>query len=262
MDMSSLGNVYPPIKDAWKWWKRPKLKIEFDPDNDVKIYRFVDTGIVRKFGCVRVKNIGKSVARRCIGVLEVLKAPEIAVNLEKEHILHWADVPYSFRTVEPEPVDIDKFWRLDVVFSQPKHEYNLKTETPLMKKAERASEIRLRLTDSAGTVNDYSPNISGNIISKAISTTLNTERALQQILDAPSEGAWIAIPIALSNPRDANQSYLSLGEYLVRLSVTCVNGDGDKRCFQITSPKNWFNLNMKILDCPEKKDCENCPHVT
>jgi hypothetical protein len=41
------------------------------------------------------------------------------VNLERQYYLHWADVDYSARTTEAQPINLGKGQRrLDVVFSQ------------------------------------------------------------------------------------------------------------------------------------------------
>lgn len=84
----------------------------------MKEYHFADTGWHRKFFNLRVFNNGKTTAKRCVAVLEILNNPKRAEILDKHLTLHWADVDYSIRTNDPQPIDIGKEpRRLDVVFT-------------------------------------------------------------------------------------------------------------------------------------------------
>jgi hypothetical protein len=62
---------------------------------------------------------------------------------------------------------------------------------------------------------------------------------------SPQKGAWIAIPVALSDPLGAGQALLPPGEYRVKLSVDCENGKGCTKEFFIVSPESWVDLSMR-----------------
>jgi hypothetical protein len=57
-------------------------------------------------------------------------------------------------------------------------------------------------------------------------------------------GSWFAVPFALLKPQLAKQFYLPEGEYIIDISVSCVNGRGDHKKFKIISPKNWIDLDI------------------
>ena len=59
------------------------------------------------------------------------------------------------------------------------------------------------------------------------------------------QGAWVAMPMALSAPAHAPQAYLPPGEYRFRLVVACANGKGVSRNFVVNSPANWQALSMR-----------------
>jgi len=63
----------------------------------------------------------------------------------------------------------------------------------------------------------------------------------------PVFGAWVAIPLALSNPTAASQAYLPPGEYRFRLTVECENGKGASKDFLICSPTSWTDLTARSL---------------
>lgn len=58
-------------------------------------------------------------------------------------------------------------------------------------------------------------------------------------------GAWVAIPLALSDPARASQAYLHEGEYRFKLSVECANGKGASKDFLVKSPGAWTDLSMR-----------------
>ena len=66
--------------------------------------------------------------------------------------------------------------------------------------------------------------------------------------DPPVRGAWIAIPLALSNPSGASQAYLPPGDYRFRLTVGCQNGKGASKEFFVTSPETWTALSMRFAN--------------
>lgn len=197
-----------------RYLDRPNLKIELDPQWKSKLMKYVGTEIVGKVSGLFVRNDGKILARRCIATLKVLEKPIEAKNLDNEHNLHWADVDYSLKTNEPETIDIgSEPRRFDVAFT-PKHEFKIDEELPA----------------NAGPT---SPTPPPPLISEKFQET-------------PSKGSWIAIPIALSVPSEANQAYLPPGNYKVEISVKCENGLGDTKIFNIKSPENWNELDIEL----------------
>ncbi|MDI6859049.1 MAG: hypothetical protein QMC85_00985 [Methanocellales archaeon] len=268
MDWSTIGILLGTIafirgiiRDIKRWKERPKLRVEFNPKlpSDLGYYRYVDLGIIRKFGCVRVRNIGKSLALRCVATLEILKIPGNTNNLDPEHTLHWADINYSFKTTEPEPIDIgSEPRRLDVVFSQPKYKIVKENKTVMPEEVKNSLALDYYPAGTYsyefhGGMASIPAVASGSVITTTTpSTPLDLGDYAQQIVRAPPRGSWIAMPIALSIPDIANQAYLPPSEYLVKLRVTCENGRGDTICFKIISPNNWKDLDMKMLGQLEK----------
>ncbi|RKY67634.1 MAG: hypothetical protein DRQ24_12590 [Candidatus Latescibacterota bacterium] len=114
-----ISVIWLILKDVNRWYKQPRLKIEFDKSLDIKEYSFADRGWHRKFFNLRIFNKGRSTANRCVATLNIINKPREVKILEKNFILHWSDVDYSGRTNEPQPVDIGKeeHRRLDVVFT-------------------------------------------------------------------------------------------------------------------------------------------------
>lgn len=103
-----------------KFFKKPKLKMEFDQNSDLRTFSYIDTKWVRKFGLIRVKNDGKKTAKKCIAVLKIIKRPKNVKHLESNYTLHWAGITYSFLRTGSQPVDIGikESRDLDVVFTE------------------------------------------------------------------------------------------------------------------------------------------------
>lgn len=105
------------------WFKRPKLKIEFDKDRDLIVWETYHNGMskkwTRKFLNCQVLNTGKDTAKRCEAVVTVLDCTNNMNHLRREkYAIHWADTPYSGRTTGGYPVDIGSApQRLDIVFA-------------------------------------------------------------------------------------------------------------------------------------------------
>lgn len=244
-----LWNIGTRIK---RHLDQPNLKIELNPQWKSKPVKYIDTRIIRKFSCLFVRNEGKILARRCIATLKILEKPTEAKNLDNEHTLHWADVDYSLKTTEPEPIDIgSEPRRLDVVFT-PKHE--LKIDERSSSAMPFKTAIYFRLANSAGLPVDVAPtppppseqpNISGSLIPSSGAGDIIRAK-IQETIKAPSKGSWIAIPIALSVPNEANQAYLPPGDYKVEISVKCEKGIGDTKIFTIKSPENWNELDIEL----------------
>lgn len=112
--------IFLLIKEFIKIYQKPKLQITFKKDRDLKKAEFLDTGWIRKFANLHIKNSGKSTAKRCVAILRFLKKPQDAKNIEYEYeyTLHWGGVGYNAGTTSAEPVDIGpESRRLDVVFT-------------------------------------------------------------------------------------------------------------------------------------------------
>ena len=104
------------------WIKRPKLKIEFDKDRDIRVwetyYDAMSRKWTRKFLTSQILNSGKNIAKRCEAVVTVLSCPNNVIHLQGKYAIHWADTPYSGRTTGTYPVDIGSApQRLDIVFT-------------------------------------------------------------------------------------------------------------------------------------------------
>ena len=83
------------IKDFMKFCKKPRIKITFSKDTDLRTWAFADTGWVRKVATLNIKNSGKDTAKRCVAVMSILKKSRDANNIEDECALHWAGVDYT-----------------------------------------------------------------------------------------------------------------------------------------------------------------------
>jgi len=106
------------VKDLFKLCQKPRLKIIFKKDVDLRTFYFEDTKWTRKFANLHTKNKGRDTAKRCVAILRVLKKPYNATNIEDEYALHWAGVDYTAQTTGAEPVDIGpEPRRLDIVFT-------------------------------------------------------------------------------------------------------------------------------------------------
>jgi len=61
-----------------------------------------------------------------------------------------------------------------------------------------------------------------------------------------SKGCWLAQPAALYNPDTGGESYLPPGDHRVKVTVGCLNGQGDITAdYIITSPSSWEGLDFK-----------------
>lgn len=67
-----------------------------------------------------------------------------------------------------------------------------------------------------------------------------------------SEGAWIAIPIALISEHGAGQAYLAPGDYTIRLTIECENGKADSKTFKLISPRVGHKLLMEEIEHSRK----------
>jgi hypothetical protein len=104
--------------DVRVWWRKPRLKIEFDPAEDLREWTLLGTRRKEKVATVHVRNRGKITASRCIAILKLISSPKGASVREKEFALHWADTDYSARTNTAETVEVGfERRRLDVPFT-------------------------------------------------------------------------------------------------------------------------------------------------
>lgn len=115
-----ISIMWLTIKDIITFLKRPKLNIlPFDATKDLRTFNYYDTGWIRKFANLHIKNGKPKTAINSLAILRVVSSPSNVVHLERQYNLHWADVDYSMRTVEPQSVNIGRGQRrLDIVFSQ------------------------------------------------------------------------------------------------------------------------------------------------
>lgn len=181
-----LSFIWLFSKDIIQFLTKPKLKIlELDEKRDIRIFKYDDSGWIRKFGNCYVYSKRK-MSRRCIAKLTFYEFPENVKHLERSYNLHWSDIDYSMRTTEAQPIDLgEDERRLDIVFTQK---------------------------------------------------------------DVGREGAWIAVPMALSKPISANQAYLPVGVYKVEILISSENGRSDSQKYEIISPKNWEDLQLRKLN--------------
>jgi hypothetical protein len=103
--------------------RRPKLLFwPFDWATDLQHWDVYDSESgaflrTQKVFTINVRNVGKSVARRCIGFMDVNRSGDSSANI-KRYALHWADETYKFRTSGAGSIDLGpEGRRLDVVFT-------------------------------------------------------------------------------------------------------------------------------------------------
>ena len=113
-----LSVIYLLFKDGIKYYFRPKLKITYDKNRDLKVWTFTPTGWVRKFATLHIIKTGSNTAKRCVAIMKIIRKPQGVSNIQDEYALHWADVDYSLSTAAEQPIDIGLHQRrLDVVFT-------------------------------------------------------------------------------------------------------------------------------------------------
>ncbi|GEM_PF-1241440 len=220
-------------------------------------YSDSDKEVIRRFSCLFVKNEKLTTAKRCVANLKVLKKPTEARQLDIMSPLHWADIPYNYKTTEPDPVDIgSERRRLDVAFALISESPQGRSHTPSdttfhINPAGQPNISGILPYPSYGTHQTPSeqPNISGTLERPMVSGSYSPSSFLQfQIAGLASRGgAFIAAQIALSNPSDAVQYYLPPGDYEVEISVNCENGKGDKKTFKLTSSVNPDGLDIEEM---------------
>ncbi len=110
--------IYIIIKDFRKVLSKPKIIIHsIDKEKDLKIWTI--NGQTRKVANLHVYSKGQKSSERCVAKLEILKKPSEVKHLDRSYILHWADIDYSFRTTEAQPINLGFYdRRLDLVFTQ------------------------------------------------------------------------------------------------------------------------------------------------
>ncbi len=69
-------------------------------------------------------------------------------------------------------------------------------------------------------------------------------RRLDVAFSIPSQAgkSWIAMPIALSFPGKIQQAELPQGNYVLKVIVSCENGQGDNKTVKLISTNNWQDL--------------------
>ena len=106
------------LGDIRDWRKKPRLRIEFNPKEDLREWDLLGAHRKQKVATVHVRNERGIPALRCVAVLKLISSPPGATMEEKEFVLHWADTNYTAHTNTAEPVEIGfERRRLDVVFA-------------------------------------------------------------------------------------------------------------------------------------------------
>ena len=59
------------------------------------------------------------------------------------------------------------------------------------------------------------------------------------------EGCWLGHPVALYNPDPRLKAYLSPGEYRIKITVGCSDGEGEDQEFILVSPFSWEGLQLR-----------------
>jgi hypothetical protein len=107
------------LKGIYNYLVRAKLKIYFDENKNLKTWAFKDTKWERRSFTLDIKNKRRNTAKRCVGILTIMKRPQKATNIQDNYTLHWADIPYNLKTAGAEPINIGpETARLDVAFTQ------------------------------------------------------------------------------------------------------------------------------------------------
>jgi Tol biopolymer transport system component len=246
--IASLILIFGPGK-IWEaisgHFYRPKLIIEFNGQWRSKDWQYANSGIIRRFSCLNVRNDGKTTAKGCAADLRVLKKPQGSSQPDDKHQLHWADIVYSLRTTGSQPIDLGpgEYRRLDVAFA-------LKTEIETVSHSHHLEDTPpSEQPNISGTYTSpyTSPSVSGSSPPSGFETS--TRAPVHQASYRIGRGSYVAIPIALSVPLQANQAYLPPGTYEVEISVTCHNGAGDKKVFNLISPgENPDELDINLSD--------------
>lgn len=202
--------------------KRAQLQIEFDPGrlSELGLIYYTHSPLVRKFARISVNNVGEATAVRSWGILKILAPKESLDRYPRDLKLHWVDTPYGLEVDSAQPVDIQigAHKLLDVVFSQP-----WKKDAPTLLEPTFGQALTSGHPDSV---------IVGNV---------ETAEWGQPF---PNEGCWIANAIALTNPCVTTPGYIPPGHCIVEVMVSCENGQGDTKCFEIISPSDWRDLQM------------------
>jgi hypothetical protein len=106
-------------RDLVSFCKKPRLELTFEKTRDLRTFQFQDTGWVRKFATLHVRNKRNQTAMRCVANLQIIRRPPQVTNLEDQYALHWAGVDYTALTTGAQPIDLGaELIRLDVLFTQ------------------------------------------------------------------------------------------------------------------------------------------------
>jgi len=107
------------IRDLIAFYKKPRLELTFEKTRDLRTFQFQDTGWVRKFATLHVRNKRNQTAKRCVANLKITRRPAQSTNIEDQYALHWAGVGYTALTTGAQPIDLGpELIRLDVLFTQ------------------------------------------------------------------------------------------------------------------------------------------------
>ena len=107
------------IKDLIALYKKPRLELTFEKPRDLRTFQFQDTGWIRKFATLHVRNKRNQTAKRCVANLKITRRPTQSANAEDQYALHWAGIDYTALTSGAQPIDLGpELIRLDVLFTQ------------------------------------------------------------------------------------------------------------------------------------------------
>ncbi len=124
--IGSAAGVYSFFRlvgqDILSFFNKPKLTIEFNQRNDVKVWRvghpYIPNMENRKVSTIHIHNKGRKPALNCEALVQILKGNG---QIDQTLPLHWADTLYDARSTSIERVEISKLpRRLDVAFTQEK----------------------------------------------------------------------------------------------------------------------------------------------
>jgi len=209
----------------------PNLKIE---RCCLRIFRYPNNHI-RKFILLTIRNTGNEEALSCHARLSSNDTPQT------EYPLHWAVTPYTPSRDHAEPIDIlPKEPRdLDVAFSIGGTIPTIPTSDGISTSTTTTTSESFR---TAGTLDpEY---FAGTVWKSEDRSPVEGPRNPVVRIEGPRSGAWIALPLALTNPELAAQARLEPGQYHVEIEVFTINGNGDRCALTIISSLNWKELNF------------------
>jgi len=191
-------------------------------------------GHIRKFIISTVRNTGEEEALSCQGRLYSSDTPE------SEYPIHWAGTPYTTSRVEAETIEIlpGESRDLDIAFSIGG------TIPPSISTAQISTSTTTTTHESLSTSGTVDPRFIVHGTGAHPTVWRSEDRTQRARVEGPRNGAWIALPLALSMPHLANQAKLEPGEYHVEVEVLTINGTGARCALTIISSENWEEMSF------------------